>query len=154
VKEWLIVAAGSALVAIAGFFYVLHWGAEQYQAGVAYQVGLDTTDKLKQSEAYRAKEAQQAQALHDADQKYQQDLAHAKAESDAVIAGLRAGNLRLRKAWACLPSSSAPAASTSQPDAATDDRNASAGRIVRAADDADAQIRGLQAVLNAEREVK
>jgi hypothetical protein len=154
VKEWLIVAGITAVLGVAVFLGIRHWGAQQYQAGIAYQVNLDTAENLKKSEAYRAKEAAQAKALANADQKYQQDLAHAKADSDAVIAGLRAGNLRLRKAWACLPRASAPAASSGQPDAGTDDRNESAGRIVRAADDADAQIRGLQAVLNAEREVK
>lgn len=84
---------------------------------------------------------------------YEQEKADAESKGAAVADGLRAGNLRLRQRWAgCEARVSDLAASPGQPDGAADDRADSAGRIVRAAAACDAQVRGLQALVRADRE--
>lgn len=83
---------------------------------------------------------------------HQKELNDANARGDAVAAGLRAGTDRLQKRWSCpVPRAPEAPASGRSADAATDDRAESAGRIVAAAATCDAQVRGLQAVLIAER---
>jgi hypothetical protein len=84
---------------------------------------------------------------------YEQEKADAESKGAAVADGLRAGNLRLQQRWAgCEARVSDLAAASGQPDGAADDRADSAGRIVRAAAACDAQIRGLQALVRADRE--
>lgn len=86
---------------------------------------------------------------------YNQGLQDADAKNAAVVAGLRAGNLKLRDQWTtCQAASGVPATSSGSAgtDAAADDRAASAGRIVRAAAECDAQVSALQGILAAERE--
>lgn len=106
----------------------------------------------KASEAARAAEHGQAQAFNAIAARYEQDKTDALTAQAGVIADLRAGNLRLRDRWATQSLATQVAASAGKPDAAAADREASAGRIVRAARDADDQIRELQAVLMAERQ--
>lgn len=85
---------------------------------------------------------------------YEREKVNAQAAADRTIADLRAGTLRLRERWqGCeARSMSAPAGSSGEPDAAAADRAESAGRIVRAADEADAQIRALQDFIRSERQ--
>ncbi|WP_286075687.1 endopeptidase [Stenotrophomonas sp. 59] len=84
---------------------------------------------------------------------YEQEKADAESKGAAVADGLRAGNLRLQQRWAgCEARVSDLAAASGQPDGAADDRADSAGRIVRAAAACDAQVRGLQALVRADRE--
>ena len=106
----------------------------------------------KASEAARAAEQTQAAAFDAIARQHEQDKADAQAEADRVAADLRAGRLRLQDRWAtqCLATEVAARAGTA--DEGRADREASAGRIVQAARDADNQIRGLQAVLMAERQ--
>ena len=86
---------------------------------------------------------------------YEKGKADAEANAKRIVADLRAGNLVLRDRWAsCQASlgvSTAPAA-PSEPDAGTADRNESAGRIVQAAAQCDAQVKGLQNLLRLERQ--
>ena len=86
---------------------------------------------------------------------YEKGKADAEANAKRVVADLRAGNLVLRDRWAsCQASADLPraAANSSEPDAGTADRNESAGRIVQAAAQCDAQVRGLQQLLILERQ--
>lgn len=84
---------------------------------------------------------------------YEQEKADAESKGAAVADGLRAGNLRLQQRWAgCEARVSDLSAASGQPDGAADDRAVSASRIVRAAADCDAQVRGLQALVRADRE--
>lgn len=84
---------------------------------------------------------------------YEQGKADAESKGAAVADGLRTRALRLQDRWTgCEARVSDLAASASQPDAAADDRADSAGRIVRAAAACDAQVRGLQALVRADRE--
>ncbi|WP_217279090.1 endopeptidase [Stenotrophomonas maltophilia] len=84
---------------------------------------------------------------------YEQEKADAESKGAAVADGLRTRALRLQDRWAgCEARVSDLAASPSEPDGAADDRADSAGRIVRAAAACDAQVRGLQALVRADRE--
>lgn len=84
---------------------------------------------------------------------YEQEKADAESKGAAVADGLRAGNLRLQQRWAgCEARVSDLAASPGQPDGAADDRAEGARDLVRAAAEADAHIRGLQALVRADRE--
>ena len=85
---------------------------------------------------------------------YEEQKDAAAAESDRIIADLRAGNLRLRQLWqaqAATADLSQAVARAAQPDEGARDREESAAAIVRAADECDAQVRGLQQVIEADR---
>ncbi len=85
---------------------------------------------------------------------YEKGKSDAEATAKRTVADLRAGNLVLRNRWtACQASLDVPATPTapSEPDAGAGDREESAGRIVQAADQCDAQVRGLQELLLLER---
>lgn len=117
--------------------------------------------KLAHETAQAAKAAadryiQRAEAQAAAASQYQKALNDANRRADATVADLLAGNLRLRKLWqGCQAVSAAGSAAAAGfgVDGGTDDRDASAGRIVRAAAKCDAQVRGLQAVVRGERAV-
>ena len=86
---------------------------------------------------------------------YEKGKSDAEATAKRTVADLRAGNLVLRDRWAsCQASADLPraAANSSEPDAGTADRNESAGRIIQAAAQCDAQVRGLQNLLTLERQ--
>lgn len=97
--------------------------------------------------AEKAREAERkwATAYLEIGEQYEQDKSDAQAKHDATVAAIRAGHERLRKHWRC-PVPNAPAGA-GEPDAAADDRAEGAGRIVRAAAECDAQVRGLQAIV-------
>ena len=85
---------------------------------------------------------------------YEKGKSDAEATAKRAVADLRAGNLVLHNRWtACQASLGMPAAPAApgEPDAGTADRNESAGRIVQAAAQCDAQVRGLQELLLLER---
>jgi hypothetical protein len=113
---------------------------------------LDLVAKLAEFAA-RTEEQTRARYVAGVDAAYQRGLTDASAKGERVAADLRAGALQLRQRWqGCearhLPGPAAPA---SVADADADDRAASAGRIVRAAAECDAQVEGLQALIRADR---
>lgn len=86
---------------------------------------------------------------------YEKGKADAEANAKRIVADLRAGNLVLRERWSACKASDGlpnPAANTGEPDAGTADRDESAGRIVQAAAQCDAQVKGLQNLLRLERQ--
>ena len=86
---------------------------------------------------------------------YEKGKSDAEANAKRVVADLRAGNLVLRDRWTSCQASSGlprPTPDTSEPDARTADRDESAGRIVQAAAQCDAQVKGLQSLLRLERQ--
>lgn len=100
-------------------------------------------------------ERKRADAMKAIAQTYEEEKDAAAAESDRVIADLRAGNLRLRQLWqaqAATADLSQAVARAAEPDEGARDREESAARIVRAADECDAQVRGLQRVIEADRQ--
>lgn len=107
------------------------------------------------SAAQAARAIEQAQALADAAiaESYERGKSDAQAAADRVVADLNAGTLRLRREWAGCETQrlSDAAAATRELDAAEQGRAASAGRIVRAAAECDAQVSALQALVRADR---
>jgi len=82
---------------------------------------------------------------------HEQARAAAPAVADAVVADLRAGNLRLRDGWASCETQRLSDASTAarERDAAAERRAEFAGAVVRAGRDADDQLAACQAVIRA-----
>lgn len=99
----------------------------------------------------RAIEQAQAKAVAEIAESYEKGKADAQATADRVAADLRAGTLRLRREWAQCETGrlSEAAASAREFDAAEQSRAESAGRIVRAAAECDAQVSALQAIVRA-----
>ena len=80
--------------------------------------------------------------------RYEKEKADAQAASDRLVADLRSGTVRLHARWeaaAATAQLSATTAAAAQPDGGAADRFESAGRAIGAADQCDAQVRGLQA---------
>lgn len=155
----LIVAA--QLIALAAFFGLGFWVAHssgaaalaKAQSGWADErTGLATEAATAESNARLADQVK-AKAISDIAAKHEQDKANAQKDQDHVVADLRSGVVRLRDRWATCRATSEVlvAASGPRPDAASQDQAESAGRIVRAAQDADDTIRALQAVVMADR---
>ena len=114
----------------------------------------DREEETKAKEKARADRDALAVAQNAASAAYEKGKRDAEQNSKRVVADLRAGNLVLRNRWtACQASLGVPAAPAdpSEPDAGVADRAESAGRIVQAADQCDAQVKGLQELLRLER---
>lgn len=113
-------------------------------------------DAAQQLAAEEAR-ARQAEHRHAADmarigQEHQEALRNAQAGFDRTVADLRSGNLRLQERWrSCAANLPGSGGAGSSADAAADDRSESAGRIVRAAAECDAQVLGLQGIIRADR---
>lgn len=147
----LLSGAGAALI-------TLHhsWYQEGKAAGDA-----DIAELRQQYADQRAtfEAAARAQEAADREEKarvvaqYLKEIEDANKTASATIASLRAGNLQLRNEWTNCTNTSVPATGSSSAgvDANAELRYQGATDLVQNADDADAQVRGLQAVLNAER---
>ena len=105
------------------------------------------------SEAARKQEQDKAQAANEVAAAYERGKDDAKAAGDRVAADLRAGVSRLQDRWRGCEARRVPgtADTSSEPDASAIDRNESAGRIVGAAEQCDAQVIGLQQFILSER---
>lgn len=100
--------------------------------------------------AARQAEQRHAREMAVIAEKYEQDKRAADEAQRKLVTDLRAGTVRLQDRWAgCVSDASRTAA---ERDAAARDREESAARIVRAARDADDQIRALQDVVRKDRE--
>lgn len=100
----------------------------------------------------RAVEVAQAKALADIAAKFNQERDDARKDSEKLLADLRAGNVRLRREWQGCEAGAAgrvPAGAGSGPGAHADAelRREGARDLVGGADECDATIRGLQAVI-------
>lgn len=108
------------------------------------------------TDAARKVEQVKAAAAIDAADAYAKGKHDAETAANGVVDGLRAGTLRLRDEWrgcqARLDGAlSGAAAAAGRADAAEQRRGESAGRIVRAAAECDAQVSALQALVRADR---
>ena len=111
-------------------------------------------ERAAEQEANRYKDAL-ATAQNAVSAAYEKGKKDAEATAKRTVADLRAGNLVLRERWTSCKAGDglpAPATDTSEPDAGTADRDESAGRIVQAAAQCDAQVKGLQNLLRLERQ--
>lgn len=114
------------------------------EKAIRAEAALAVLEEKRKAEA-AIKEAQ-AKAI---DAKYKEELADAKVENDKLVADLKSGNRKLRYYWHKL-SGTEKDLSAAELDERAKLQAESAGRIVRAAAEADAQVRGLQAFLESE----
>lgn len=158
--------AGVCIVALAASF--LFGRHVEHQARIAevsalkadYVKGLADANKARADaeQAARDTEAKRVADMAALDANYQKELSDAKTVSDRTIADLQSGNVRLRERFTCnagsgsVPRTAQAGTGTSSADALADDRNASAGRIVRAAAECDAQVKALQDVVRGDRQ--
>ena len=121
-------------------------------AAIQQQAAAAQGEAATQAEA-RATEHQQAETLAAIGMKHEEDRKAATAVPAAVVAELRAGNLRLRNEWAGCETQrlSDTAAGSVERDALAASRDKLAGAVIRVGRDADDQLRACQAVIAADR---
>jgi hypothetical protein len=153
---WIKLAA-FAVVVLSAMAYGNHKGAQRVQGKfdkhLLADAQADAQAQRKAIEAARKFELRQSFLLSQIVESYDEGKRDAEAAGKSVTDGLRAGNLKLRKQWQGCEADrvSNPSAGAAEPDAAADSRAESVGRITRAVNEAEAQIRGLQDVLRGER---
>lgn len=154
------VFAGIALLALMAVG-VQTWRLDSTQdalADMSLQVAKDqaalAAAQVEASESARQQEQDSAKAANDVAAAYERGKDDAKAAGDRVAADLRAGVSRLQDRWRGCEARRVPgtADTASEPDASAIDRNESAGRIVGAAEQCDAQVIGLQDFIRSERQ--
>lgn len=149
------------LIALAA---ALLWSAAMFGAGWAWRgdraerdetkgLAEQTRQAVKASESARQVEQQSAIDIAAIGDKHEQDRQAAEAVPDAVVADLRAGNLKLRDDLASCTTArlSQAVAGSVERDAGAQLREEVAGRIVQVGRDADDQLRACQAVVRADR---
>lgn len=129
------------------FVLIALWGVHRH----GYNAGRDdykakvqaATQKAEQ--AARKAEQVQRDAFSALAAKVEKDKADAEANQAAVVADLRAGNLKLRREWRGCLSGSPGSAQGSDGEAGV--RETGAASLVRVGNDADNQVTGLQEAL-------
>ncbi|GIV03788.1 MAG: hypothetical protein KatS3mg015_2618 [Fimbriimonadales bacterium] len=144
----------AAIAGVVGYWQGGKHAATAAELAMAEHLAADRKAESDHKDKVRQLEQALAEAQADVSEAYEKGKKDAEATSAAVIANLRAGNLRLQQRWAGCETQrlSDAAALAAEPDATARDREESAGRIVRAAAECDAQVRGLQELLILERE--
>jgi len=129
------------------------WRGDRAESAEARQQASSSAAVVEQVNQARATEHTQADQLAAIGVKHEEDRAAAPAVADAVVADVRAGDLRLRDGWAGCETQrlSDAAAAAVERDAAAQRRADFAGAVVRAGRDADDQLRACQAVVAADR---
>lgn len=126
------------------------FGLWQYEVGRKHKaLAAFGAAQVKAQIAAREAEHRHAVALAEIAEQYEQDKRAADEAQRKLVADLRAGTVRLQNRWRGCEATSA--ATAGELDAAARDREASAGRIVRAARDADDWIKRLQEIVKQDR---
>lgn len=157
-NAWKITAGVAAALAVAALIGLLYFRGISALSDARAAQAESERDSARQ-EVVSLKEAieterRRTQAMTAIAKDYEEQKDAAAVESERVIADLRAGNLRLRKLWqaqAATADLSEAVARAAEPDEGARGREESAAAIVRAADECDAQVRGLQQVIEADR---
>lgn len=119
----------------------------QAQTDLANLRSDNATQRARYEARARQREREQADAIRAITQIYEQELADANETHAAIVAGLDAGNLRLRAEWqGCVATAdlSRSVAATVQADAADEFRRKGAADLVWIADECDARIAAFQ----------
>lgn len=151
---WQVWAAALLALALWGLYTAgVHNGRAEVQAKFTAHLSADRGAEAVARQRARLKEEHDRAAFAQVASNYLEAKDEARRKGDALAAAVRAGRVRLRKEWSC-PSGdlSGAAAGAQAADGNADLRAASAGRIVRIGAEADAQVKGLQELLKAERE--
>lgn len=125
-------------------------GADSVQAEYQSHLAADAQAQAQAQELAREVERKRASRMAEIAAQTKRRIEHAQKKADQLVSDLRAGNVRLRQHWrGCVATDrvSATAAAAARADAAAELRRASAAAIIAAADEADAQVRGLQEVI-------
>ena len=133
------------------------WGKSRAdnRADRAQEANERTTQQLADTQTTLETERAYSLAISKIAGQHERDKYEIEQRATSDLAELRAGNLRLHDRWAaCAATSqlSAASAAAGKPDDGAASREDSAVRIVRAAEQCDAQVRGLQAVVMADRQ--
>lgn len=156
-NAWKYACLVAAVLAVAGLVAALLFRGNSARAGSERDAAIAQRDAARgevvQLTGVIESERSKAQALANIATQYEKEKTDAQAVADRTIADLRAGHLRLRKLWTCpAPAASAETdTSAGEPDGQAELREQGAADLVRLAAEADAQIRGLQAVIEADR---
>lgn len=143
VRASLFAAASLAFMLSTGFL----WASNQKLKADKAEITLSIAESsLKSVEFYRQLYSEQAEALAILGEKHAKALASAKQKRDAIIADLRSGAQRLQDHWSCFGEAGTPT-TPGEPDANALLRIQGAGDLVQIGAEADAQVRGLQQVI-------
>lgn len=125
------------------------WRGDRAEGAEAHQQASASAAQVDQGNETRATEHRQAADVAAIGAKHEEDRIAAPAVADAVVADVRAGDLRLRDGWASCETQrlSEAAATARERDAGTERRADFAGAVVRAGRDADDQLAACQAVV-------
>lgn len=146
-----VYAAAAALLVGLSFWAGWEWRDRSADLAESRQATKQAQAETRAVETARSAEHKQADTLAKIGETHEQARAAAPAVADAVVADLRAGNVRLRQEWAGCETRllSQAVAATVERDALSASREAAAGRIVRIGRDADDQLAACQAVVRA-----
>ena len=138
---------------LAGFWIGWEWRDRSADVATAETDAAAAQAQTHALELARATEQTAGQTMAGIGAKHEDDRTAAEAVPAAVVADLRAGNLRLRSEWQGCEANrmSDAAAAAGERDALAAERDALAGAVVRVGRDADDQLRACQAVVQADR---
>jgi hypothetical protein len=136
-------------VGIAGYRVGGNHARVEAQVVMDAHLAADREQERLATEAARTREQEMLELQNKVAQEYERGKQNAEIESQRIVAELRSGVLRLRKQWDSCQTGDLPGTATTpgQSNATTGYREESAGRIIRAADECDAQVTGLQDIL-------
>jgi len=129
------------------------WRGDRAEGAESRQAAGASAAQVRQAEQVRATERKQAETMATIGAKHEEDRTAAEAVPAAVVAGLRAGNLRLRDDLATCHTDrlSQAAAAAGERDARAELRPEVAGSAFGIAAAAEADVRACQAVIAADR---
>ena len=141
------VAAAALLVGLS-FWAGWEWRDRSADLAISKQALKQAQAETKAVESARTAEREQADKLAAIGAKHEEDRAAAPAVADAVVAGVRSGDIRLRDGWASCETQrlSEASAAAIERDAATE-RRAEFAAAVRVGAEADSQLAACQAVV-------
>lgn len=147
---WLLLASAVALLAFGE--YREHQGRAAVQAKFDAHLSADRGAEAVAKQRARLEEIRLGLIFDAIGATHDQEMRDAIAKERATAADVLSGALRLRQHWACKARDLPGAAGSAEvADEGAELRAAAAGRIVRIGAEADAQVKGLQELLKAER---
>lgn len=141
--------AAAALLAGLSFWAGWEWRDRSADLAESRKEVADSRAETAAHVAARTAEHEQADKLAAIGAKHEEDRAAAPAVADAVVAGVRSGDIRLRDGWASCETQrlSEASAAAIERDAATERRAEFAAAVVRVGAEADSQLAACQAVV-------
>lgn len=150
----LIAVAALVLWTAAAFGAGWAWRADRADLSSAKRDKADAAAVVEAVQEARATEHKQADKMADIGAKHEEDRRDAQSVPGAVAAAVQSGALQLQPQWAGCATDrlAASVASAVELDALARLREQDAGRLVQIGREADGHVRGLQAVIRADRQ--